>query len=124
MVLPLSRAAAGDSPQASSINQTAESLRAGGGVPPKGKAIRRPDRRGGRNGVSDCEEIVAQPKLSNILGLICVVLFIIGPSKPEVEEEVAKYQFHIIIGLFSPPLYSPQEPHAVRRATVIRTYQV
>ena len=31
----------------------AQRWRAGGGVPPKGKAIRRPDRRGGVNGVSD-----------------------------------------------------------------------
>ena len=33
----------------------AKTWRAGGGVPPKGKAIRRPDRRGGSNGVSDSE---------------------------------------------------------------------
>ena len=33
----------------------AQSLRAGGGVPPWGKAIRRPDRRGGVNGVLDWE---------------------------------------------------------------------
>ena len=41
----------------------AESWRAGGGVPPKGKAIRRPDRRGGMNGVSDCRWRSAQAQV-------------------------------------------------------------
>ena len=36
---------------------------------------------------------VINAKLSNIFGLICIVLFILGPLKPEVEEEVAEHQF-------------------------------
>ena len=41
-------------------NGHAESSRAGGGVPPKGKAIRRPQRSGGVNGVSGSEVTSAQ----------------------------------------------------------------
>ena len=96
----------------------AKRWRAGGGVPPKGKAIRRPDRRGGRNGVLDpgSEPQVAQPKLSNILGLILDFFVLSGPLKPEVEEEVAELQFWCSLVHLSPPLLSPQEPNAVRRA--------
>jgi hypothetical protein len=59
---------------------------------------------------------VTESKLSNICGLILYVFVLIGPSKPEVEEEVAEHQFWSSLVHFSPPLYSPQEPNAVRRA--------
>ena len=71
--------------------------RAGGGVPPKGKAIRRPDRRGGVNGVSDWKKTVPKAKLSSIYGLIRIVLFFIGPLKPDVEEKVVEQ--HLFLSL-------------------------
>ena len=48
-------------------NGHAESSRAGGGVPPKGKAIRRPQRSGGVNGVSDSEVTSAQVQVVEYL---------------------------------------------------------
>ena len=65
----------------------------------------------------DCEGIVAQPKLSHILGLILDFFVLSGPLKPEVEEEVAEHELCLSLVHFSPPLFSPQEPNAVRRAT-------
>ena len=65
----------------------------------------------------DCEEIVAQPKLSNILGFMLDFFVLSGPLKPEVEEEVAEHELCISLVHFSPPLFSPQEANAVRRAT-------
>ena len=53
--------------------------------------------------LEDCKSSWA--KLSNIFGLILYFFVLIGPLKPEVEEEVAKYQFFVIFGVFSPPLY-------------------
>ena len=67
--------------------------------------------------MSDCEVTKAQSKLSNICGRIRYFFVLIGPLKPEVEEEVAERQFGCSLVHFSPPLYSPQEPNAVRRAT-------
>ena len=67
--------------------------------------------------MSDSKEQALESKLSNIFGLICVVLFILGPLKPEVEEEVAEHQFFFSLVHLSPPLFSPQEPNAVRRAS-------
>ena len=64
----------------------------------------------------DSEEIVAQPKLSNMLGLILDFFVLRGPLKPEVEEEVAEHQFFFSLVHLSPPLFSPQEPNAIRRA--------
>ena len=64
----------------------------------------------------DCEGIVAQPKLSHILGLILDLFVLSGPLKPEVEDKVAEHQFWSSLVHFSPPLFSPQEPNAVRRA--------
>ena len=66
--------------------------------------------------MSDRQEIVAQPKLSNILGLILDFFVLSGPVRPEVEEEVAELQFWCSVVHLSPPLFSPQEPNAVRRA--------
>ena len=65
----------------------------------------------------DSDKIVAQPKLSNILGLILDFFVLSGPVRPEVEEEVAELQFWCSLVYLSPPLFSPQEPNAVRRAT-------
>ena len=93
--------------------------------PPKGEGNPPPGPKGRENGVSDCRE--GRCRSHNCRRIMSEILPIfdfrvtIGLSKrklkPEIEEEVAKYKFHIIIGVFSPPLYSPQEPHAVRRAT-------
>ena len=60
---------------------------------------------------------VTEPKVSKICGLILYFFVLIGPLKPEVEEEVAEHQFCCSLVHFSPPLFSPQEANAVRRAT-------
>ena len=65
----------------------------------------------------DSDKIVAQPKLSNILGLILYFFVLTGPLKPEVEEEVAELQFWCSLVHLITPLVFPQEPNAVRRAT-------
>ena len=49
--------------------------------------------------------------------LFSIVLVLIGLLKPEVEEEVAEHELCISLVHFSPPLFSPQEANAVRRAT-------
>ena len=66
-----------------------------------------------RVGLEDCKS--PSPSCRMFLVLFSIVFVLIGPLKPEVEEEVAKYQFLVIFGVFSPPLYSPQEPQAVRQ---------
>ena len=71
-------------------------------------------------GRTACQTVKLQvfgPKLSNIFGLILHCLGLIGLLKPEVEEEVAEHQFLFSLVHLSPPLFSPQETHAVRRAT-------
>ena len=55
--------------------------------------------------------------MSHIVRLILDCFVIIGPLKPEVEEKAAELQFCSSLVHLSPPLFSPQEPHAVRRAT-------
>ena len=77
------------------------------------------------NGVSDCrKELCPCHNCRRIWSYVLAFfhgLVITGPSKhklrPEIEEEVSKHQNPIIIGVYSPPLFSPQELHAVRRAT-------
>ena len=71
-------------------------------------------------GRTACQTVKLQvfgPKLSNIFGLILHCLDLIVLLKPEVEEEVAEHQFLFSLVHLSPPLFSPQETHAVRRAT-------
>ena len=51
------------------------------------------------------------------MGLIFIGLFFIGPLKPDVEEKVAEFHLFCSLVHLSPPLYSPQELHAVRQAT-------
>ena len=67
--------------------------------------------------MSDSEVRGPESKLSNILGLIFVVLSFGPKSKPKMEEEVAEHQFVFSLVHLLLPLFSPQEPNAVRRAT-------
>ena len=57
------------------------------------------------------------PSCRILFVLFSIVFVLIGPLKPEVEEEVAEHALCISLGHFSPPLFSPQEANAVRRAT-------
>ena len=67
----------------------------------------------------DCEVDKRQSPSCRILFVLFSIVFVlIGPLKPEVEEEVAEHELCISLVHFSPPLYSPQEPHAVRRAAL------
>ena len=69
------------------------------------------------NGVSDSE---APRRLAQVVAYFSFILYFFvlsGPLKPEVEEEVAEHELCLSLGHFSPPLFSPQEANAVRRAT-------
>ena len=57
------------------------------------------------------------PSCRILFVLFSIVFVLIGPLKPEVEEEVAEHALCLSLGHFSPPLFSPQEANAVRRAT-------
>ena len=62
----------------------------------------------------DREEVVAQPKLSNILGLILYFFVLTGPLKPEVEAEVAELQFWCsVVHLLPSPLGGHRRPPAI-----------
>ena len=57
------------------------------------------------------------PSCRILFVLFSMVFVLLGPMKPKVEEEVAEHEFCISLVHFSPPLFSPQEANAVRRAT-------
>ena len=64
-------------------------------------------------GIAACwivELSVPKPKLSNIFGLIFVVLSFGPKSRPKMEEEVAKHQFSSVLGIFHTPCFPPKSP--------------
>ena len=62
-------------------------------------------------GVRRCRSIIVEEFLQ-----IFDFLVILGLSKSKIWRRNGNHQNPVIIGVFSPPLFSPQEPHAVRRA--------
>ena len=60
--------------------------------------------------MSDSKEQALESKLSNIFGLICVVLFFIGPLKPEVEEKVSEHHLFSVLCIYHPPCFPPKSP--------------
>ena len=62
--------------------------------------------------MSDCEVTGAQSKLSNICGLILYFFVLIGPLKPEVEEEKSPNAILVKSCAFLTPLVFP--PRAQR----------
>ena len=95
----------------------AKKWRASGGVPPKGQAIRRPQRSGGMNGVSDPSFLISNRNCRSLIcliyGHILIVYVSIAYSKSKLRREIGQIpNLRRFWRILTPLIFPPRAPRS------------